>query len=95
MPIYEFECRDYGVFELGRTMAERNEPAPCPSCDQTSKRIVSLPSLAQLATTEVKARDRNEKSRHEPKVVTRENKSADGPRVARAAHSAYPWAIGH
>ena len=75
MPIYEFECRDRGVFELGRTMAERDRTGPLPLLRPDIETHRKPPSLAQLAATEVKARDRNEKSRHEPKVVTRENRA--------------------
>jgi putative FmdB family regulatory protein len=71
MPIYEFECREHGVFELTRSVAEAREDAPCLACGIAARRILSLPSFSKMPRAIVKAHDVNERSRHEPRVVTR------------------------
>jgi putative FmdB family regulatory protein len=96
MPIYEYQCRADGVFEALRAMCEAALPAACPSCGADAPRILSAPRLAQMAASEVKARDRNEKSRHEPRVVHGTQRAQTGERPAlRASHSSRPWALEH
>jgi putative FmdB family regulatory protein len=68
MPLYEYDCPAHGVFEAVRGISEYAEPAPCPDCSLSSPRILSLPRLSGMARSEVVARDRNERSRHEPRV---------------------------
>ena len=95
MPLYEYECRDHGVFEESRSIAQSTDDAACPACERPAPRIVIMPTLARMDRAQVKARDRNEQSRHEPKVVQR---PAAKPTERRPLHSAaggYPWAIGH
>jgi putative FmdB family regulatory protein len=94
MPLYEYECRDHGVFEQSRRVAEALEDAPCPSCTRDAPRIVSMPSLACMERSQVKARDRNERSRHEPTVVRRETAAPTERRPLRSG-GGYPWALGH
>jgi putative FmdB family regulatory protein len=71
MPLYEFECKEHGVFELERTMARATEQAPCEICMQDAPRIISLPNLAQVPRWRSKANEVNERSQHEPRLVTR------------------------
>lgn len=96
MPLYEYECNRHGVFELSRPMRLASRGAPCPACGRASARILSLPSVAQVGRAERVARDCNEKSRHEPRIVTREKPRDTGnPRPLRAASHGRPWAIEH
>jgi len=69
MPMYEYECCAHGVFEAMRSMQEAALPERCPSCGCNAARILSAPRVAHMAGSEVAARDRNERSCHEPKVV--------------------------
>jgi putative FmdB family regulatory protein len=71
MPLYEFECREHGVFELERRMAEASDAASCGVCGHDAARIVSLPNLAQVPRWKAKAREVNERSQHAPRLVTR------------------------
>lgn len=71
MPLYEFECSEHGVFELERRMAEARDAAACSACGQWAARIVSLTNVAQVPRWKAKARKVNEKSQHEPRLVTR------------------------
>jgi putative FmdB family regulatory protein len=68
MPLYEYECAAHGGFEMLRSVSEYAAPAPCPDCGELGPRVVSLPGTSFMAKSEVIARDRNERSSHEPRV---------------------------
>jgi putative FmdB family regulatory protein len=104
MPLYEYECRDHGIFENLGTIAQSRQPAACPTCDALCSRIVSAPHLACLPRAQVLARDRNERSRHEPKVSSSSRPSAhehacearSSPNRALTTYKgARPWVIEH
>ena len=95
MPIYEYECREHGVFEDQRSIARSDEDGPCPVCQEQAPRIVSAPNLGRMERSQVKAMDRNEKSRHEPRVVQTTPRSSGERAPPRSAGGGYPWAIGH
>jgi putative FmdB family regulatory protein len=95
MPLYEYECRDHGVFEETRPIAQSTDDAACPACEHAAPRIVSMPALARMDRSQVKARDRNEQSRHEPRVVQRPPAQPTERRPLHSAAGGYPWAIGH
>lgn len=42
MPYYDYLCSDCGAFELRRSVAARDEPAPCPICQKNAGRKVSF-----------------------------------------------------
>ena len=69
MPLYEYDCPRHGVFEAMRGLSEYGEPAPCPECTTFAPRVLSLPRLSTMARSDVIARDRNERSAHEPRVA--------------------------
>ena len=96
MPIYEFECDAHGYFDEQRPMALAKSAAPCPTCGGDARRVLSLPNVAQLARSQRKAREVNERSQHEPRLVRREAVKAQAPmpRTVQATHGR-PWAIGH
>lgn len=96
MPLYEFECEEHGCFDEQRPMSEAKLGAPCPACGATARRVLSVPQVAQLASSERRARDRNERSAHEPRLVKRDAPPAGPPppRQVQASHGR-PWAIGH
>lgn len=70
MPVYEYECAHHGVFELIKSVAQVREPGLCPSCEQPGQRLISAPLLSVMPRSQVIARDRNERSRHEPRVAS-------------------------
>ena len=96
MPIYEFECDEHGNFDEQRPMSLAKESAPCPACGTAARCVLSVPRLAQLPASERRARDVNERSRHEPRLLQREKlaSSEPAPRRVQATHGR-PWAIGH
>ena len=90
MPTYDYHCAACGGFDALRSLSQRNEPAPCPSCEAASPRVfVSAPRLACTSPEQRRAHDTNERARHEPR---RSRDVAEGsyarmrhPRAAAAA----------
>jgi putative FmdB family regulatory protein len=70
MPLYGFLCKECGPFEAVRPAAEAGAPFPCPVCGGAGRRLFTPPGLALLPAGLRRARDREEKSAHEPEVVT-------------------------
>jgi putative FmdB family regulatory protein len=68
VPVYEYECNEHGLFETLRPLSEYDQPSPCPSCDNASLRVLSVPHLVGVPRATMIAHDRNEQSRHEPRV---------------------------
>jgi putative FmdB family regulatory protein len=108
MPIYEYECRKHGEFELIRNVQEARLSGSCPDCGATCGRIVSAPHIVGLPKATLVAHERNERSQHEPRVATRGHvcsascnhggRAKDGPpkrRVAQRYTGARPWVIEH
>ncbi|MGA7119086.1 MAG: zinc ribbon domain-containing protein [Polyangiaceae bacterium] len=94
MPLYEYECTDHGVFESHRAMNDYALAGTCPTCGRVAPRIVSLSRGACVDRPERVARDRNERSRNEPSLVSRPVTSGL-PRAMRAPQHGRPWALGH
>ena len=91
MPIYAFSCTSCGLFDVARAMADAAEPAPCPTCGGQARRVFTPPGLPLLAKPVRRAFDLEEKSTHEPEVVT-QKKGRPMPHVhARTP----PWVLGH
>jgi putative FmdB family regulatory protein len=105
MPIYEYECAKHGVFELLRGISQAYEPGACPDCSAPSQRLISIPTLSAMARSDVIARDRNERSRYEPRVAkspgscNHSGPCNHGRKAAPGKLKAYtgkrPWVIEH
>jgi putative FmdB family regulatory protein len=87
MPLYEFRCDDCGIFEAFRAIAEYNQPANCPTCEQPVKRIFSPPSAILSGSLRLK------KENSEPQLVQRDRELKQ-PRV-KDHRGGRPWMIGH
>ncbi|MBB4842687.1 putative FmdB family regulatory protein [Paucibacter oligotrophus] len=80
MPIYDYRCRDCGLFDALRPMAERDRPAPCPGCAEPSERAwVEGSRLREMAPARLLAMAGNERAAHEPQ------RSADYTRLRHPA----------
>jgi len=67
MPVYDYKCKDHGVFHDLATFEESDKPADCPTCGGVSPRIIMVaPSVLGLDRNTRQAHERNEKARHEP-----------------------------
>jgi putative FmdB family regulatory protein len=89
--IYGFICEGCGPFDLVRPMAEASAAAACPTCGGRARRVFSPPGLALLAGPVRRALDLEEKSAHEPDVV-----SEKGGHPLPHRHSPTPpWVLSH
>lgn len=68
MVLFEYNCKEHGLFELMRPMGLRKHPAPCPDCGKLSARAYSMPTVDRMDPTKKKAIERNIKSQFEPHI---------------------------
>lgn len=96
MPIYEYECSEHGLFEAERSMLRSAEPSPCPHCQSSARRVLSATRTALLPRASSIARERNEKSRHEPVLQrVRGGPQRSSPRSRLHASHGRPWCLEH
>ncbi|MGH8671350.1 MAG: FmdB family zinc ribbon protein [Burkholderiales bacterium] len=71
MAIYEYRCKQDGVFEVTRPLGTAPEWVKCSLCGSKARRIISAPMLRRGSRTGwFSAIEKAEKSRYEPDVVT-------------------------
>jgi putative FmdB family regulatory protein len=81
MPLYAFDCPGCGPFELrtevgaaSRQVIPGSAGGPvagrCPDCGEEARRVFTAPGLARLSQPIRRARNMEERSAHEPAVVT-------------------------
>ncbi|MFT7561089.1 MAG: putative FmdB family regulatory protein [Flavobacteriales bacterium] len=79
MPVYDYKCKEHGVFNDLASMQESDKPCACPICSKLSPRIIRIaPTILDMAPEKRRAHETNEKSQHEPvfsNVDKRENDS--------------------
>ncbi len=91
MPLYDYDCHECGPFTGWGSMSRSSEPMACPNCGKAAPRILTAPFIADMDPNNRTAHQRNEKSAHEPRVV-----SGKPPGHGGAQRSARrPWMIGH
>jgi putative FmdB family regulatory protein len=91
VPLYAFTCEGCGPFELVRPMAEASASAACPACGAEARRVFTPPCLARFARPARRALDLEEKSAHEPDVVTEKR----GRPMPHRHGKGPPWALAH
>jgi putative FmdB family regulatory protein len=69
VPVYEFTCEACGPLELRLSMVDASAPRTCPRCDAPARRRFTPPGVARTPAPMRAARDREERSAHEPEVV--------------------------
>lgn len=78
MPVYDYKCREHGLFNTLATMEDSAKPVECPRCHVLSPRVIVLPpEIATMDPSKRAALDRNEKSRHEPVFSTADRRAED------------------
>jgi putative FmdB family regulatory protein len=70
MAIYEFRCDHDGPFEVIRPLGSAPESTACPVCAGEAGRVYSTPMISLAPRALVAALDHEEKTRHEPDIVT-------------------------
>jgi len=108
MPLYDYCCPECGGFRTWRRMSEAGDPSACPTCNTPARRTVVAPNLALMPASNRTAHQRNEKSAHEPEVVSK-SRMGGGEHPHRHHHGhghghghdhkhgagGRPWMIGH
>lgn len=70
MPLYDYKCREHGLFHELATMDNAADPCPCPQCGVLSGRVVIIPpQILAMAKERKKRFEINEKAQHEPNMV--------------------------
>ena len=97
MPQYEFHCEHCGSFECWRPLEEASRPMICPQCQTVARRVYTAPGLVRTPPALAQARYSEEKSMHEPEVITREKPAPKEEKPSRVAYPSHgrPWQIGH
>jgi putative FmdB family regulatory protein len=68
--IYEYRCERDGSFEVTRPIGTAPSSIACPVCASEAGRVFSSPMISLAPRALVAALDHEEKTRHEPDVVT-------------------------
>ena len=78
MPLYDYKCKQHGIFHELATFEDHDKPQPCPACGELSSRIILIaPEILAMPAEKRKAHATNEKSRHEPLRSTDEQRKHD------------------
>ena len=93
MPLYDYNCEECGPFTELRSMSRSSDPMSCPTCGKAAERTLTAPFIADMDPKNRIAHQRNEKSAHEPRVVS--GKPAGHGHGGGRHHARRPWAIGH
>jgi putative FmdB family regulatory protein len=68
--LYDYRCDDDGDFEISRPIGTAPGSIACPVCMNEARRVFSSPILMSTPPALVAALDHEEKTRHEPDIVT-------------------------
>ena len=91
MPIYAFTCGPCGPFEVTRGMAQSAAPTSCPNCGAVARRVFTPPALALLSKPVRGLLDLEQKSAHEPAVVSEKT----GRPRPHTHEPTPPWTLSH
>ena len=105
MPLYNYTCGRCGDFRAWQPMTQAAEAGECPACGRPAPRAVAAPFIASMNPNTRIAHQRNEKSAHEPQVMSRGqlersgtkrcSHDGDGKTHRHVHQSSRPWMIGH
>ncbi|GAB1260215.1 FmdB family zinc ribbon protein [Aurantivibrio plasticivorans] len=83
MPLYDYKCKDHGVFHQLATMADSGKPQACPTCGVASGRIIMIPpEVLAMAPEKRKAMEKNDRARHEPHFSTTDSRAEEAEKKA-------------
>lgn len=78
MPVYEYRCKDHGVFYELATVSESDKPCKCPVCQTLSPRIIRIaPEILNMKKETRHAHETNERAQHEPVFSTADRRAHD------------------
>lgn len=78
MPVYDYKCKEHGVFNELATLSESDQPQKCPQCGALSGRVIMLsPEFLAMPKEKKHAHAVNEKNQHEPTHSSKERREGD------------------
>ena len=78
MPVYDYKCKEHGVFYDLATLQDSDKPACCPICTELSPRIIRIaPEVLDMPAQKKHAHETNERSQHEPQFSTEARRKDD------------------
>ena len=78
MPVYDYKCREHGVFCDLSTVDNSAEPVGCPTCGVDSARIIRLaPEVLDMHQHDRRAHEVNERNQHAPTYSTNARRKDD------------------
>ena len=92
MPLYEYNCRDCGDFEILRSLSQYNAPMLCPQCNVLAVKILSVPNI-NLNSGSFSAIDKINSA--EPRLVKQKKLEPTKPRYQSTNNSSRPWMVSH
>ncbi|ARU56447.1 FmdB family regulatory protein [Oleiphilus messinensis] len=76
MPVYDYKCREHGLFHELATLEGSAQPCACPLCGVPSPRVIMIPpQVLAMAPEQRRARAVQEKAKHEPIVSTLDSRA--------------------
>lgn len=86
MPVYDYKCRDHGLFHDLASMDQAAQPCACPQCGKLSARVIMIPpEVLAMSPAKRKAMTRNENAVHQPIVSSVDSREDLAQRRAHAA----------
>ncbi len=71
MPMYDYKCKDHGVFHDLVAMEQSGDAKACPTCKTLCARIIMIPpEVLKMSPLKRKEAEHNEKAKHEPIIST-------------------------
>ncbi len=78
MPVYDYKCKEHGLFNELATLEDSSLPCPCPTCGELSPRVICLaPEVLDMNPAKRDAVALNERNSFEPNVSTKERRNDD------------------
>lgn len=96
MPIYDFNCREHGIFTRQSSYETSRNGVPCPYCGQAAAVLPALPQISTMSGALRRAEARAESSSGAPKVVKKGHLPSCGCNMckAKAPPTSRRWMLG-
>ena len=109
MPVYEYMCKDCGVFEEMAPMSRFSDPHPCPACGTQAPRVMlTVPRISAVSSSTRHAHETNERAADSPKRsnhgpncaccgggAKKQSKTLHRPDGSKSFPTKRPWMISH
>lgn len=78
MPVYDYKCKNHGLFFELSTFDEAHLPKPCPECTHLAARVICIaPEILDMPKEKKQAFEINDKAKNEPVFSTADRRKHD------------------